>query len=147
MCYWLKNSDTFDGTFDREWLATVAPHMMKLNEEDKLSSLRKDISFKTGCYPENFRDIAEVFDKYVKYYESRYDDLMKYMAQNMPSDLMLCCKSIDRDFTLDDFEKNGHRLSRGQVLKSSDLFKFIAKTDADALVYSKLADDMNKSLE
>lgn len=155
LCYWLKHLDHIDGTFDKQWKQSMKNVMLQLEEsdipDDSLNNdLKHEASFLTGKYPQDFKHIENIFDKYVGYYKNQYDSLIDRLIDKMPNDLLIAFRHQigDESFDFQDLKFSGKRFKRDKSCKSNELFQhlsqIIAKTLSD---YSKIADQTNADMK
>lgn len=153
LCYWLKNGGMFDGTADREWLKNVQKHMMKVNEDDVPDDLPNELTngltFQNGTYPDNFKFIAQVFDRYVQYYIDGYNDLIDYMIENAPDALKAVHNFAGDDdaFDADDFKIPHKKMKRGKELLSNELLQYVNRMQAGTAAFKDVADECNAEID
>lgn len=150
MCDWLQHGGWFDGTSYKKYLACVRGSLLKSksNVSEKDADIGPDepppLSFKTGKYPENFENIVKVFDTYVNYYISNYNDLIDYIDKNIPSPVEIFAKTDSKEFNADDFKIPHPKMKRNMQLTSNELFQYAARLQADIAAYDTVADMMDK---
>lgn len=155
MCEWLKRSDDIDGTSDRNWKKMVQHIMANFNQSYKYDialdiddDIKKCASFLSGKYPDDFKHIAKIFDKYVAYYKSSYNSIIDRMIDIMPMDLMLALRNEinDDEFDLNDLKISSKNRRRSTNVSTNELFQHISKIAANMTAYKKLADELNQTM-
>ena len=151
LCFWIDKGDWFDGTADREWEKAVSTQMMKLSEDETFDEIdfTKGLSFQSGEYPKNFKFISEVFDRFVDYYISEYNELIDYLIDNAPDALKAVHNFAgdDNAFDADDFKIPHKKMKRSDDLLSNELLKYVTKMQAGTAAFKAVADEVNADAE
>ena len=150
MCKWLKDGEWFDGTADKRWkqlFKNIALEEVDGNDIPDDADEPIPLSFKTGKYPENFKDICKVFDIYVKYYIDSYNGLIDYIVKNIPDVFDVLYANSKEDFDPEDLKIPHKKMGRSSSLVLNELFNYASRMQANVAAYKDIADEINDTLE